>query len=224
MPLVKKTRGSGITKETVLSVSAERTGLTAEDQALVIRGLQAAALPFFEKLAATEARAARTLAKARLPTESGLLFRYSLKTGKWQTIAGAEPSKPGFGVSREIALIVKASGFDWDSPESYAARILDTACSVRNAVTAGDVGYALWQCCCLGRLLTEERLKAGRADGPSRGGKKRWPLAEPALYEEYRAAYQAARSRGFSIMQSYEKAGAANGVGARTIRTAVTGK
>jgi hypothetical protein len=225
MPLVKKTRGSGITKETVVSVRAGKSGFTAEDQAFVIRALQSQSRPFAEKLAAVEAQAGRILAKAGLPIKSGERFRYSAKTGKWAVVASVGASEPAIGLSRIIAPIAMAAGFEWDSVEGYAARIADSAYAVRRALELGQIDDALTECCLLSRWLTEMKLKATRADGPSRGGKKRWsPMDTENKLKACRQAFNSALKRGCSKTQAYETAARATGKSKRTIRYAVTGK
>jgi hypothetical protein len=92
---------------------------------------------------------------------------------------------------------------------------------IRDALTTGDAAGAAYAGCQLGERLAEIRE---RGDFARRAAAIKSP--EELAHErdvERRKAFLAARNRGFSTTDAYEKAGAALGVSPKTIARAVNG-
>lgn len=134
--------------------------VTPDDQAAITEALQQAgrSSDLESVLADLEEVAAAILIEAGLPVKCA---SYELPNGGgcW----GVEP-------------LTRARGFEWDSPQAYAARVIDGLADVRQELATGAPDKAVLAAVRLGAVCGEAALKGGlRARGSSGGrpgGKK----------------------------------------------------
>jgi hypothetical protein len=223
MTLVKTTRGTGITKRDFFSICLH-TGDPRENARLVREQLQRLGKPFDQFLDEIGAGAAAILSAAKLPTHPDF---YALDcAGNWSRVSRSKKGPRHDSVSKIVAPIADAAGFEYDSQEGYAARIVDCIWSIRQARAEGNRDHACHLCIRLGSLLTEFDIKTGTADGPSRGGIKgsesRWGSRDGGKREQMlHEAFISACKGGLPKMAAYAKAARKNAVSMRTVQRAV---
>lgn len=223
MSLIKRTRGTGITKRDFYSVCLEK-GDRFENAQLMRMLFQHIGKSFDQRLDEIDAAARTILSAARLPTRPD---RHAYdRTGNECRVS--QPSgKPRYrSESKLIATIADANRFEYDSPEGYAARIVDRTSAIRRARAEGNSDDACRSCICLGSLLTEFDLKTGTAEGPSRGGikgsKARWSHHDKTHRQEtLRQAFLKARKGGLPKMEAYAQTARKTGASIRAVQRAV---
>jgi hypothetical protein len=217
VPIEMKVCGSGITEREFRMLRLD-FGDQSENDRLMRQFLREAGKPLETMLAEIEVQARRILSVANLPTERAL-YGWSAD-GQW----GLAPNGSLRG-SQLVADVADAMGLAFDSPAGNAARIVDTVSSIRSAKSQGSMDQLGRLCFCLGVLVAERDLKAGPADGPSRGGikgsKVRWDRAKRIGRDELQQAYQKSLESGASKMKAYRQVARKYGVGVRTVQRAV---
>jgi hypothetical protein len=124
---------------------------------------------------------------------------------------------------------IEERGFDWESREGYAVRILYQAWLVR--ISGANASFSAIYGMHLGSLITEatmhgfwERGFAGHLGG-LKGAERQWGALEKRRqkHDELRRLYQKARPKAASSEEAYKTVARQAGVAPRTVRRAIKG-
>jgi hypothetical protein len=179
MTAIKKTiSGTGITEREIYNLEIIPETLPTDDK----RALQDQVeqllkdTDFSTRLHSLEQRAKRVLDDAGLPSTVPYTFT---PDGEWLPISNRENVTPEgnglarpYGISNRIARWTECNGFEPDSAEGYAARILDRILLIRACLETGNSEQACSESINLGELLREVSIKANWECDALHGRKK----------------------------------------------------